>query len=751
MVPPVARFSTYVLQSAVSGRREQTLADYAAIALAPILVFAMLYSLAGFLVLIFYSGHYPARVMSTLFFYTMGVTASARMSIEQSRQYSMGYIVALGLATLLVLLRFVGNPLASITIIAVVGYLADRIVHDCTIVDDSIDSSGQGLIDSAKGMMRLLRGSIRDNDGQDDTEPVGEQRTADDHDESSKSPAFKREASQPGRTVLYLALAALPLFGLGQFFLGGGPGGGQAARQLLTIYLFASLSLLVVTSFLNLRRYLRQRDTEMPVQTTVAWLVGGMVMIAAILLLALLAPLPGRTLASFQMPVMFDTDSPLSSSKYGWGGEGAEQSSGGDAPSDDTREEADSPKETPGLSTQTKKGAPPGGTSGQRKDGPVGNETGGQKGKPKPGQEKSAKDASQQGEPEKGKPKQGKPEPPKGDQSPSETGKPGDTENPGNQGKASKNGKAAEKGDGRQKGDPAKDAPQDQKSSKPQSTPAEKQPSDQDQSGKPDNAKQPNTDSQPNSDPPQESKTPPEPGTQPNSGTPPESDKKPVKDPNTKPETEPENKSEADSKSSESQDTTPPKSESQQAQNRSPDSASTQTTPQANQAQFSELLNSATSWLKSVFIAVLVGIVLVYLYLHHEVLIDWINRWMAGRATTSQPREISRAQPQAPEIDEQPFASFKNPIGQQEPGKAIVITFQALEAWGREQGVRRNSDETPNEFAARLVTQFPALKRSAAGMVGAYNRIVYGRAAAGSKDIQAAAAVWNVMRPSLEE
>ena len=71
---------------------------------------------------------------------------------------------------------------------------------------------------------------------------------------------------------MYLALAALPLFGIGQLFLRDDPATWQRAQRLLAFYLFSALSLLVTTSFLGLRRYLRQRKAEMPNEVSIGWI-----------------------------------------------------------------------------------------------------------------------------------------------------------------------------------------------------------------------------------------------------------------------------------------------------------------------------------------------------------------------------------------------------------------------------------------------------------------------------------------------
>ncbi len=108
----------------------------------------MISSLANFLMLILYHGDNPQRVSWTILMFTMGSVAVARISIEQDRNYSIGYAIALGLAAFVVMIRFVDNPLFCALLLALIGYLADRIVHDCTLIDESIDSSGQGLMDA---------------------------------------------------------------------------------------------------------------------------------------------------------------------------------------------------------------------------------------------------------------------------------------------------------------------------------------------------------------------------------------------------------------------------------------------------------------------------------------------------------------------------------------------------------------------------------------------------------------------------
>ena len=127
----------------------------------------------------------------------------------------------------------------------------------------------------------------------------------------------------------------------------------------------------------------------------------------------------------------------------------------------------------------------------------------------------------------------------------------------------------------------------------------------------------------------------------------------------------------------------------------------------------------------------------------------WINDWLNGRETKRVPNRPADSPSLAPVAPPRSFSSFVNPIGQTEPHEVIVITFEALEAWAREQGVTRGEDETPSEFARRVAAQFPLLRQSALRIVDSYNRIAYGQATASKRDVIAATEVWDVMRPGL--
>src|SRR5262249_45717307 len=110
---------------------------------------------------------------------------------------------------------------------------------------------------------------------------------------------YRRYREKQGRKrtlgvwVVYFSLAALPLFGLGQSLIPlTAPGRRQFAFWLLMVYVACGLSLLMTTSFLGLRRYLRQKNLQMPAAMTGTWLTAGGGLVLALLLVGALLPRP---------------------------------------------------------------------------------------------------------------------------------------------------------------------------------------------------------------------------------------------------------------------------------------------------------------------------------------------------------------------------------------------------------------------------------------------------------------------------
>ncbi|MBY0460943.1 MAG: DUF4129 domain-containing protein, partial [Gemmataceae bacterium] len=105
--------------------------------------------------------------------------------------------------------------------------------------------------------------------------------------------AERKKGHTPGVWVLYFALAALPLFALGQSLVDPADEARRRATFLqMAVYIGSALGLLVTTSLLGVRRYLRQRKADAPGAMTASWLGLGGVLIAGFLVLAAFLPRP---------------------------------------------------------------------------------------------------------------------------------------------------------------------------------------------------------------------------------------------------------------------------------------------------------------------------------------------------------------------------------------------------------------------------------------------------------------------------
>lgn len=323
-------------------RLHMSSADYLAIAVSPALVMALVGSLVFFLIEVLYVGQYQARLNYVFALFVFAAVLVARISIEMGSERAAMYSLPLAGAVFVVLLRFVEHPsifspLINLVLIALVWWSAHKLTWDCTFIDDDEDSSGEGL------MQRV---------GADDSADVSRDMASKDKasvntpnrktnelaaDETEKVPLWRRlftdtgQKHTPGVWVLYFSLAALPLFGVLQGFI---PASDAASRRwafaMLFVYVGSGLCLLVTTSFLGFRRYLRQRQIEMPAAMAITWVGMGGALVAVVLLLAMLLPRPAAEYAIAQPPWQFGSPEGLTSSRWG---------RGNDAPNEDPREQ----------------------------------------------------------------------------------------------------------------------------------------------------------------------------------------------------------------------------------------------------------------------------------------------------------------------------------------------------------------------------------------------------------------------------
>jgi hypothetical protein len=249
----------------------------------------------------------------TLFFFVFGIVLVARISIELGGGRATLYGSGLALAVWLALQAFIEYPAGSLLrplswiinlgLIAVAWWCAHQLTWDCTYIDENVDATGKGVLDAA-GL---------DQPEEDETE---EPESEEEERHERQSPGFfawwdryqRYRAEQlckphtPGVWVVYFSLAALPLFGLGQALI---PAADAGRRNyvfwLMVCYVGSGLALLVTTSFLGLRRYLRQRKLKMPAAMTGMWMVLGGGLIVLLMAIAALVPRPYGEYSLFRL------------------------------------------------------------------------------------------------------------------------------------------------------------------------------------------------------------------------------------------------------------------------------------------------------------------------------------------------------------------------------------------------------------------------------------------------------------------
>ena len=257
----------------------RTLADYLVIGISPVLIMLLVGSLCYFLIEVFFRGPTLGSVRWVMFWFVMAVVLVSRIGIEQDAGHAAVYGLALAVATWLYLIQIHPAFILGMILLGVVWWCAHKLTWDCTLIDEDEDASGGGLIETAGDRKNFLprnkkETKIRDCKTKNEPPPV--------------------TPHSPGLWVVYFSLAALPLFGMGQMLL---PRDDAAARHagfsFLLVYVTAALGLLLTTSFLGLRRYLRQRFLEMPPRIAFGWIRFGVGVAAFVLIGALLLPRPG--------------------------------------------------------------------------------------------------------------------------------------------------------------------------------------------------------------------------------------------------------------------------------------------------------------------------------------------------------------------------------------------------------------------------------------------------------------------------
>lgn len=338
-----------------------TNADYVALAVSPALIMALIGSLVFFLIEVLYAGQCVLRLNYVFALFVFATVLIARIAIELGSERAVLFSLPLGLVTFVALTKFIDYPWAfswvsNLALLAVVWWCAHKLTWDCTLIDDNEDASGEGLLGQvgldARDVDRSSAPAKADNELFAEGDAASAGRTA----WWRRLFGAKEGPHTPGLWVLYFSLAALPLFGIGQHWIPSGDVGRRRyAFGLLAVYVAAALCLLVTTSFLGLRRYLRQRRVEMPAPMAATWVSLGAVLILLVMFVAALVPRPSAEYELSQAPWQATSPGDQSASRVSVGDEGTND------PTAENRVTSDDGKAPPGNETGGGQDSPPGG------------------------------------------------------------------------------------------------------------------------------------------------------------------------------------------------------------------------------------------------------------------------------------------------------------------------------------------------------------------------------------------------------
>jgi hypothetical protein len=287
----------------MANKPRHTLADYVAIAISPALIMTLVSSLVFFILAVVYTGDFIDRLRWILFWYVFGSVLVARISMETYiSQRAPLYGILLAVVVFIAVLLYVDYPpelrvvgwLLNLVLIALIWWSTYKLTWDCTYIDDKVEQSGEGLLQAA-GLENETAAS----------EASAEEKKLGWWERYQRYRAERKKKHAPGVWVVYFSLAALPIFGLGQALIPTDTPDAVERRRhvfwLMGTYIGSGLGLLLTTAFLGLRRYLRQRNLQMPLAMTGVWLGIGAVLIAVLLVAGALLPRPNSETPLFSL------------------------------------------------------------------------------------------------------------------------------------------------------------------------------------------------------------------------------------------------------------------------------------------------------------------------------------------------------------------------------------------------------------------------------------------------------------------
>ncbi len=360
----------------MAGRPKQSLMDYMVIGISPALIMTLVGSLVFFLLTVSYHGQFQGRLMFIFAMFVMAIVLIARISMEEGIEYATLFAIPLGIVTAIAMVRFVRieGPLAGLSmpinlcLMALIWWSAHKLTWDCTLIDDKQDASGEGLLQG----MGFVEDTIQQHesssqegrrvDRQEAEEPATDSRASQpDAARNTAGPLWwqrlvdrRHRPHTPGVWVVYYSIVALALFGMGQLWI---PASEAAARlaafRYLVVYVASALGLLLTTSFLGLRRYLRQRGMQMPGDMAGIWLGIGTIVVLALLVFCILLPRPGAAVSVSQLPFRFGSPQHTRTHSQAMGPDGLQQPNQGAQGRSQSQPTGKQPPPRPGGNKQT--------------------------------------------------------------------------------------------------------------------------------------------------------------------------------------------------------------------------------------------------------------------------------------------------------------------------------------------------------------------------------------------------------------
>jgi len=298
-------------------RESSPVADIVFTAISPALVMLMVGSLVHFLITVLPTGDYKDRLQYTSFFFVFGAVLVARIAIQYDAGRASMYGLGLAIVTFLAMTSYVSYPggmksfgwAINLGLMGLIWWSANKLTWDCTHLDENRDASGRGLLAASAEPFNAEVGKPRKRKKKESAFGAWTAAWWAHHDANRNKP------HTPGVWVLYFALAALPLFAIGQSLIPAEDAERRRSAFLqMSAYTGSALGLLVTTSLLGLRRYLRQKKAKAPASLSLGWLGLGSALIVVFLVVGAFLPRPYSEVPWFGLPQAGKSD--RQASKY---------------------------------------------------------------------------------------------------------------------------------------------------------------------------------------------------------------------------------------------------------------------------------------------------------------------------------------------------------------------------------------------------------------------------------------------------